>query len=653
MKASDVFVPTRRSYFTIPEIDISKADLGRFDPKVGMLGGEGAAAPRGLRPGKGPGGVGMVYQEGQAPRHVTPEEQQKMSPTHEMIPESTMQAIAHGVRQSAAQQKPQAAAADAPPPVKAPGDKETPESLLALVHQHAASMRGAGVSQPAQPMAAQKAFFQGGETDLPGQQPVMQTTGSNDPLKYGGGMDPHHQAAYHLVMEAHHRGLGNHGLADQHASQAKQLTDNGVQPEVGHFRNMMRATEGERAKGTQALQGLRQKHIESMRRSLEKAEKLAGGIGDNKPDSDFNAGQLTAGMKVEEEHTKDKKATKEIAKDHLTEDKDYYKKLKKMEKSLAMMDDLSKASTALAKRTPGTPAKRPSTGMSMTTPQNYSTGMSSSGGGGYSMSSTSPSSMQQGTRPFDGKKQGAIDVEFQEVKPSAGALPPKPSAAPSSSQPSQPPKPSAAPAGPGTGAKMLPQQAGPSSFGGTPGAPSGSPSPAAPGAPAKTWPAPGSSATGANIVPRMTSTTGGAGTLHPGPQQPPAGASAGAGGPPGAGGGAGGKPGGGKEPKQKQKKLMGPAFGQGYGQGLSAGSDAGSAAGGKAPIATAVGALMGGADVRGWRSSGSVPMQPGEQAQGNAGRAGQMRTPSLRLSQAECGPVLYIRSGARTFVGEY
>lgn len=58
-------------------------------------------------------------------------------------------------------------------------------------------------------------------------------------------------------------------------------------------------------------------------------EKLVGGAGDNKPDSSFDQGQLNIGIEDETgEHTKDKQIGKEIAKDHLSKDPDYYRKLK-------------------------------------------------------------------------------------------------------------------------------------------------------------------------------------------------------------------------------------------------------------------------------------------------------------------------------------
>jgi len=59
---------------------------------------------------------------------------------------------------------------------------------------------------------------------------------------------------------------------------------------------------------------------------------LPGGRGDDLPDDKFEEDQLDAGIKVELEHTKDKKLAKEIAKDHLSEDPNYYKKLKTIHK---------------------------------------------------------------------------------------------------------------------------------------------------------------------------------------------------------------------------------------------------------------------------------------------------------------------------------
>jgi hypothetical protein len=66
--------------------------------------------------------------------------------------------------------------------------------------------------------------------------------------------------------------------------------------------------------------------------SGDRYEKLEGGKGDKKLDSDFDPDELAKGVKVESEHTNDKEVKKEIAKDHLTEDDEYYDKLEKIEK---------------------------------------------------------------------------------------------------------------------------------------------------------------------------------------------------------------------------------------------------------------------------------------------------------------------------------
>ena len=69
----------------------------------------------------------------------------------------------------------------------------------------------------------------------------------------------------------------------------------------------------------------------TLRQILE--DMLPGGQGDDMPDSDFDENQLKIGIKHEMEHTNNPKIAKEIAKDHLSEDPDYYKKLSKVEKS--------------------------------------------------------------------------------------------------------------------------------------------------------------------------------------------------------------------------------------------------------------------------------------------------------------------------------
>lgn len=59
---------------------------------------------------------------------------------------------------------------------------------------------------------------------------------------------------------------------------------------------------------------------------------LRGGKADKVPPSAFPPKKVEQGAKVESEHTSNKTLAREIARDHLTEDMNYYEKLKKMEK---------------------------------------------------------------------------------------------------------------------------------------------------------------------------------------------------------------------------------------------------------------------------------------------------------------------------------
>jgi hypothetical protein len=67
---------------------------------------------------------------------------------------------------------------------------------------------------------------------------------------------------------------------------------------------------------------------------LKKASKdlLPGGQADNMPDSKFNKKKLHHAQKHEMEHTKSPAIAKEVAKDHMLEDENYYKKIEKIEK---------------------------------------------------------------------------------------------------------------------------------------------------------------------------------------------------------------------------------------------------------------------------------------------------------------------------------
>ncbi len=66
-------------------------------------------------------------------------------------------------------------------------------------------------------------------------------------------------------------------------------------------------------------------------------DKLKGGLADNKPDSDFDKTKLEEAAEHEQEHVADKQVAKEIAKDHLVEDSNYYRKLEKIEKLSSLM----------------------------------------------------------------------------------------------------------------------------------------------------------------------------------------------------------------------------------------------------------------------------------------------------------------------------
>jgi hypothetical protein len=61
-------------------------------------------------------------------------------------------------------------------------------------------------------------------------------------------------------------------------------------------------------------------------------DKIKGGLADKKQPKDFDKDLLDQGVKIELEHSSDPSIAQEIAMDHLSEDKDYYKKLSEMEK---------------------------------------------------------------------------------------------------------------------------------------------------------------------------------------------------------------------------------------------------------------------------------------------------------------------------------
>ena len=74
------------------------------------------------------------------------------------------------------------------------------------------------------------------------------------------------------------------------------------------------------------------KNIKSIDDLLKKAEDLIpGGLADDMLDSKFPEDQMEKGIEVEYEHTDDPAIAKEIAKDHLVEDDEYYDYLEDME----------------------------------------------------------------------------------------------------------------------------------------------------------------------------------------------------------------------------------------------------------------------------------------------------------------------------------
>jgi len=60
-----------------------------------------------------------------------------------------------------------------------------------------------------------------------------------------------------------------------------------------------------------------------------KLNQITGGMADGHDTKEFDQKELEMGIKIEMEHTNDKKLATEIATDHLKENPKYYTKLKK------------------------------------------------------------------------------------------------------------------------------------------------------------------------------------------------------------------------------------------------------------------------------------------------------------------------------------
>jgi len=65
---------------------------------------------------------------------------------------------------------------------------------------------------------------------------------------------------------------------------------------------------------------------------IKEKDKIPGGLADGKSSRDFDSKRLAQGIRVEMEHTNNKSVAREIAMDHLTEDENYYDKLKDIHK---------------------------------------------------------------------------------------------------------------------------------------------------------------------------------------------------------------------------------------------------------------------------------------------------------------------------------
>lgn len=92
--------------------------------------------------------------------------------------------------------------------------------------------------------------------------------------------------------------------------------------------------------------GQHQGYFSANKLKKEAKEKIPGGRADGISDDNFDPEQLASGEKEEMEHTHDRVAAREIAKDHLINDPNYYKKYKKV---FEAMDPVTSRKYELAK----------------------------------------------------------------------------------------------------------------------------------------------------------------------------------------------------------------------------------------------------------------------------------------------------------------
>jgi hypothetical protein len=77
-------------------------------------------------------------------------------------------------------------------------------------------------------------------------------------------------------------------------------------------------------------------------------DQIPGGKADKSKPEDFDPEQLAMGIRVEMEHTNDRKLAREIAMDHLKEDPRYYSKLKRIHKESVFGELIDECRRALS-----------------------------------------------------------------------------------------------------------------------------------------------------------------------------------------------------------------------------------------------------------------------------------------------------------------
>jgi len=119
------------------------------------------------------------------------------------------------------------------------------------------------------------------------------------------------------------------GWLDSHGLPYDFINENPDQPEGSSQKVIADLYIDDRAiDGSKSWQAI-QENLDRLK--YQKSDHLPGGRADSRPDSDFDPAALAKGIEHELEHTDDPAVAREIAKDHLAEDPDYYEKLEFME----------------------------------------------------------------------------------------------------------------------------------------------------------------------------------------------------------------------------------------------------------------------------------------------------------------------------------